>query len=335
MPLVSVCIPTYNYARFLGPAIESALSQTHAELEVVVLDDASTDHTPEVVERYAGDARLRHERHDHNIGLFANFNRCLEVAKGEYVKVLCADDWLHERSIEDALEALAREPAAGMATSPAWHADADGRVIGRVRAPFGTTPRAVPGTEAIRVHADWGNMAGMPSQVLLRREVIEEVGGFEPEFAPASDLHLWLKVLARHDLAWVPEPRCSLRLHSEHGHGYEYEADESGFLLWEDMARREPAGVDQRMLGRALRREARHHLLYVAHRLLSRDAPAARRLLDQMRRHVPLRRALPGFLARLPALALGQAGRLLAQRTGRLLLYDPAPRPGPRQEAHG
>ncbi len=332
MPLVSVCIPTYNYARFLPRAIESVLGQTHSDLELVVLDDLSTDDTPAVVERYAGDPRLRFERNARNLGLFGNFNHCFDVASGELVKVLCADDWLHPRSIEDGVKALASSPRAGMASSPGWHVDASDRVIGMVRPPFGATARSVPRDEAIRAHADWGNVAGMPSHVLLRRSVIEEVGRFEDSFAPASDVHLWLKVLARHELAWVPEPRCYLRLHDEHEHGYEYMADESSFLLWEDMARREPAAVDATMLRRALRREAHHHLLYVGACVLRADRRSAGRLLAALRRHVRLRSVLPGFLLSSPAILYRQALRVLARRTGRLVVYDPEPRPGARMD---
>jgi glycosyl transferase family 2 len=333
VPLVSVCVPTYNYARFLPRTIESVLAQTHRDLELVVLDDASTDDTPSVVARYAGEERLRYERYERNIGLFANFNRCLEVARGEYVKVLCADDWLDPLSLEEGLRALAADPRAGLATSPAWHVDAEGAVIGMVRAPFGTAPRTVPGREAIAAHADWGNVAGMPSHVLLRREAIAEVGGFEAEFAPASDMHLWLKVLARWDLAWIPEPRCHLRLHDEHGHTYAYEPNESGFLLWEDMARREPRVVDPPMLRRALQREAQHHLLYVGARALRGDLRTASRLLAAVRRHARLGAALSAFALAAPRTAYQQASRILARRTGRLVLYDPAPRVGPRAHA--
>jgi glycosyltransferase involved in cell wall biosynthesis len=329
VPLVSVCIPTYNYARFLPGAIESVLGQTLEDLELIVLDDASTDDTAAVAERYA-DERFRYVRHERNIGLFANFNRCLEVARGDFVKVLCADDWLHPRSLEDGLRALAADPRAGLATSPAWHADAGGEVIGMVRAPFGTAPRTVPGREAIAAHADWGNVAGMPSHVLLRREAIADAGGFEAEFAPASDMHLWLKVLARWDLAWIPEPRCSLRLHDEHGHDYAYEANESVFRLWEDMARRAPDAVDAAMLRRAAQREAQHHLLYVAAGALRGDVGTARRLLAETRRHARLPAALVTFVLSLPRTAYEQASRVFAQRTGRLVLYDPAPRAGPR-----
>ena len=329
MPLVSVCIPTYNYAGFIGRAIESLLAQTHEELELIVLDDCSTDDTEQVVAGF-DDERLEFRRNERNLGLFANFNRCFEVASGDYVKVLCADDWLHERNLQDCLEALSAAPNAAMATTPAWLADSQERVTGLLRAPFGAGG-VVSGRDAIRAHADWGNAAGMPSHVLLRAGIVNAVGNFEVEFAPASDVHLWLKVLARHDLAWVREPRCYVRIHEQHGHGYAYEPNESVFLLWEDMHRREPEAVDAAMLERALEREARHHLLYVSAYLLRGRVKAAGRLLAAVRRHVPLGRALGGFLLRLPRTALEQAGRIYARATRRLVMYDPAPRPGPRR----
>jgi len=330
MPLVSVCIPTYNYARFIGRAIESVLAQTHSDLELIVLDDASTDQTAAVIARYHGDERLSVQCYERNIGLFANFNRCLDAGRGEYVKVLCADDWLHPRSIEDALAAFSRSPSAGMAASSGWLVDARDRVIGLLRAPFGDEP-LVPRAQAIGAHADWGNAAGMPTHVLLRREAIAAVGGFEPEFAPASDVHLWLKVLSRYDLAWVPEPRCYLRIHDEHGHQWAYEPSESVFLLWEQMAHREPAVVDGAMLRRALQREARHHLLYVGAHLLHLRPRSATRLLRAVGRHVPLRSALPRFALALPRIVWEQGLRLLALGTGRMVMYDPTPRPGPRR----
>jgi hypothetical protein len=156
------------------------------------------------------------------------------------------------------------------------------------------------------------------------------VGGFEPEFAPASDVHLWLKLLARSELAWVPEPRCYLRLHAEHDHGYAYEAEQSVFLLWKDMARRAPDAVDARMLRRALEREGRHHLLYACAYLLRGDVRAARRLVGSIRPHAPLRSVLPRFLVSVPAVAYRQALRAVARRSGRAVVYDPEPRPGPR-----
>ncbi len=294
-----------------------------------MLDDASTDETQDVLARYAGDERFSVRRAEVNVGLFANFNRCLEVGRSDFVKVLCADDWLHPRSVEDALAALDRHPSAGMASSPSWLVDADDRVTGVRGAPFGPG-ELVASSAALRGHADWGNAAGMPTNVLLRRAVIDEVGGFDAQFAPAGDLHLWLKVLARHDLAWVSEPRCYTRIHGEHAHGYAYAPSEAEFRLWEDMHDREPAAVGGALLARALRREARHHLLYATVSLAQRRGASARGLVRATGRHLPIRAALASFAVHLPGLALGQALRVFAVRSGRLVLYDPAPRPGPR-----
>src|SRR4051812_45789746 len=84
---VSICIPTYNYAHYLGDAIRSACQQTYDELEVVVIDDASTDDTVALVEVLArSDARIRLVRTDRNLGLQANYTRCIELAKTDFVK---------------------------------------------------------------------------------------------------------------------------------------------------------------------------------------------------------------------------------------------------------
>ena len=80
MPAVSVCIPTYNYARFLGSAIESVIAQTFEDFELIVSDNASTDDTQAVIASY-DDPRIRAYRNDHNLGLFGNFSRCLELKK--------------------------------------------------------------------------------------------------------------------------------------------------------------------------------------------------------------------------------------------------------------
>lgn len=326
-PLVSVCIPTYNYGRLVARAVESALAQTYENVEVRLIDDASTDDTAALAERFAGDPRFRFHRNERNLGLFGNFNRCFELAEGRYVKILCADDWLHPRSVEDAVALLEAHPSAAMATSPGWLTDIEGRVTGLLGTPWRNGP-VVDGPSAIAAHADWGNAAGMPSHVLLRRSVIDEVGGFEAEFAPASDVHLWVKVLAHHDLAFCPEPRCYLRIHSEHTHRWAMGPSESVFRLWEDMARREPAVVRPELLRRATYREARHHLLYAVAGALAGRLRQAAAIVRQASPHVRWRSVLPRFLLDVPELAWGQAARIAALRRGRLVVYDPRPRGG-------
>ena len=91
---VSVCLPVYNGAPFVRQAVSSALAQTGVDLELLVIDNASTDSTVDIV-RELHDPRLRLLRNETNIGAGRNWSRCLTEARGDLVKILCADDWLY------------------------------------------------------------------------------------------------------------------------------------------------------------------------------------------------------------------------------------------------
>jgi glycosyltransferase involved in cell wall biosynthesis len=112
-PAVSIAIPTYNRVATLERAVRSALHQTHADLEVVVSDNASTDGTTELLARLgASDARLRAVRQDANHGMVANLNAAGALAHGDHVMLLSDDDWLAPRCVEATLGALRAHPGA-------------------------------------------------------------------------------------------------------------------------------------------------------------------------------------------------------------------------------
>ncbi|MGI8730950.1 MAG: glycosyltransferase family 2 protein [Solirubrobacteraceae bacterium] len=331
MPKVSVCIPTYNYAKFLAAAIDSVLAQTFEDFELIVSDNASTDETPAVLDRYAAQPALRVYRNERNLGLFANFNRCLELARGEYVKFLCADDWLDPRYLAEAVTVMDDHPEATLLTAPGWLVDEAGERWGYATGGFGRTA-VVPRAVAMGAQARYLNAIGMPSSVLMRRADAVGVGGFDAAYAPASDAHLWLRLLGRGDLGWLPAPRCHLRIHPSKEHDYGSDPAEAAFAIWEDLAADPSSGVTDELRRTALYAEAEAHLLYVVAHVLGGRADRARDLARVVRRHLPWRRVLPRFAARLPVLALGQAGRLFALRGARLVVYSPAPRIGPRLE---
>jgi glycosyltransferase involved in cell wall biosynthesis len=187
-PRVSVCIPTYDYARYLPAAIDSVLAQDYDDYELIVVDNASRDETPAVLARY-GD-RIRAYRNERNLGLFGNFARCLELARGELVKFLAADDWLHPAFLGEAVALMDRHPSAAIVSGPGFYVDEEGRVWG-----VGTTgvfdAGLVPGPVALRAQADLLNAIGMPSNTLLRRAAVDAAAGFDERFAPAADVHLW------------------------------------------------------------------------------------------------------------------------------------------------
>jgi hypothetical protein len=227
---------------------------------------------------------------------------------------------------------MERHPEIGLLSSAGFVVDEEGRTYGLATAEFGNGP-VVSAGEALGAQADFLNVIGMPSAVLLRRAAVEEAGGFDPRFAPASDVHLWLKLLCRHQLGWLPDPLCYLRVHRSKEHGFGPDPSESTFLSWEDVAGEPGSPVTPELLERARYAEAQQSLVYVAAHLASGRFRRARGILRLTSRHVRWRAVLPRFLWRLPGLVREQAARIVALRSGRMVIYGRRTRMGPRLRA--
>ncbi len=110
-PLVSICIPTFNRENFIWRAIESAIHQTYKNIEIVVVDNASTDNTREVVLKYAArDKRIKFFENATNIGSGNNYLKCAEYATGEYTQALGSDDWLSRNYVEEGMRRMSANP---------------------------------------------------------------------------------------------------------------------------------------------------------------------------------------------------------------------------------
>src|SRR5258708_7786796 len=106
---VSVCIPTYNSAKYVHDCIASVLGQTYQDIEIIVSDNASTDSTCDIVRSFS-DSRIRLHRLERNEGLPFNFNHVVSLACGKYVKLLCSDDFLEPTCLEKQIALLDRHP---------------------------------------------------------------------------------------------------------------------------------------------------------------------------------------------------------------------------------
>jgi len=112
MPKVSIGLPVYNGERFIAEALDSVLAQTFEDYELIILDNASTDQTPEICRTYlAKDRRIRYYRNDQNIGAARNFNLAFELSIGEYFKWLADDDICAPRYLERCVEILDKDPS--------------------------------------------------------------------------------------------------------------------------------------------------------------------------------------------------------------------------------
>ncbi|MDD5189286.1 MAG: glycosyltransferase [Methanoregula sp.] len=196
-PLVSICIPTYNRAGMVNRAIESALAQSYKHIEVLVVDNASDDDIESVIATYH-DPRLKFFKNDRNIGLFGNFNRCVELAKGEYVHILHSDDSLDSDFTQTCVKFLNANPTVVMTfTSVQAISDVEHVSIGSLKqdhvffAPEGFK-------EILKIR----NLVSCPS-VMIRKEIYKIVGLYSLEFPYSGDLYQWLKIAKRFDIAYV------------------------------------------------------------------------------------------------------------------------------------
>lgn len=179
--LVSVVIPTYNHAQFVGEAVDSVLAQTYRPIEVIVVDDGSTDSTADVLASYADKIQYIHQE---NRGLSAARNAGIARAKGEWIALLDADDLWSPDKIQLQIDAAARHP--------------EFTLIGGQDGHYGSFP-AVQGTTSIReftVRDFLTTTPFGPSAALIHRELIKVIGGFDEQLSPVADRDYWLRAAA-------------------------------------------------------------------------------------------------------------------------------------------
>ncbi|MGA3170992.1 MAG: glycosyltransferase [Chthoniobacteraceae bacterium] len=182
-PEVSVVIATYNYGRFLAGAIESALAQTHKPMEIIVVDDGSTDGTADVAARYAD--RIRYLRKP-NGGVSSARNAGIAAAHGELIALLDADDrWLPGKLKRQVAQFLA-DPKVGMVHTGSRIFDHD----------TGATLCEVSPPVELDFHGLMNCCAVSTPSTVIRREVFQSVGRFDETLEEAEDWDLWLRIAA-------------------------------------------------------------------------------------------------------------------------------------------
>jgi glycosyltransferase involved in cell wall biosynthesis len=202
-PLVSAVITTYNYARFLPGAIEGVLAQTYPNIEVVVVDDGSTDDTREVVGRYASRG-VRYVYQD-NRGPGPARNRGLQATSGSIIAFCDADDvWLPDK-IATQLAHLQRHPEIGLVTAHAYACDEALQPMSIVHAGRGDSEYVF---EELLVR----NIVLNPTCVLARRSAIESVGGFS-DVPRWEDWDTWLRVAKHFPVGFIDQPVAHVRRH--------------------------------------------------------------------------------------------------------------------------
>ncbi len=194
MPEVSVVIPTYNRKEMVQEAVESVLSQTYQDFELIVVDDGSEDGTGEVLREKFGERIIY--LYQKNQGVSRARNRGIELSRGKYIAFLDSDDLWLKKKLERQVQFMQQNPEAMICyTDEIW-----------IRRGVRVNPK-----KKHAKHSGWIYPQCLPlciispSSVLMRRELLEEVGGFDPEFPVCEDYDLWLRVALRYPIHLIPE----------------------------------------------------------------------------------------------------------------------------------
>ncbi len=207
-PLVTIAIPTFNRAdTYLAPALESALSQTYANIEIIVSDNCSTDHTESVVKGF-NDKRIRYVRQEKNIGGVNNSNYCLEQAKGVYFTQLHDDNLMDPDFIESCLKAVNYSHDVGIIRTGTRWIDAHGHVLKELP----NMGDGLPLDAFFRAYFS-GKAPMYLCSTLFNTARIRELGGFHSKHNLLEDVMADVKIGTRYGRRDIQDMKASFRIH--------------------------------------------------------------------------------------------------------------------------
>ena len=201
MPLVSVIIPSYNHEKFVRECIQSVFDQTFQDFEIIITDDASTDHTVKIIEQL-DDSRIKLFKHSTNRGVSVAVNNCIRHASGRYFAWLSTDDVWYPEKLEIQVRYLNEHPNVGVVFGKVDWIDESGNLITDPSFPYLNLFNVEN-----RTRAEWlrqffliGNCLSLPCS-LVRKECFEAVGLYNPAYAKIPDLDLWIRICFKYDIA--------------------------------------------------------------------------------------------------------------------------------------
>lgn len=198
-PLVSIVVPVFNQGQYLEEAVDSLLSQTYRNIEIIVLDDGSTDSTPQVLKRYTG--RVYWESHP-NMGQSRTLNKGWQMAKGEFLSYLSGDDSLLPEAVAASVDHLSRNPKTVLTYGDFNLIDPSSRFIRRVAAPEFDFNRMIT------------DVACFPGPgPLFRRSAFERAGFWDPRYRQMPDYEYWLRLGLEGEFGRIPRVLANFRVH--------------------------------------------------------------------------------------------------------------------------
>jgi glycosyltransferase involved in cell wall biosynthesis len=206
-PLVSVLLTSYNHERWLRECVESALTQTYPNMEVIAVDDGSSDSSREILRSY--EPKIRTLFNEENLGTYGSLNRALELSQGKYCAVLNSDDKWAPHKIERQVAEMEANPDHTLCHTFGAFVDDDGkRIEGEPMGfPF---PRMRSGSHLATLIA---NNCVIASAALFPRQIAVEIGGFNANLKILGDWDMWLRLAERGTVGFVEGELTYYRIH--------------------------------------------------------------------------------------------------------------------------
>jgi glycosyltransferase involved in cell wall biosynthesis len=208
VPLVSILIANYNYGRFVAKAIDSALAQTYSNIELIIVDDGSTDNSREVIENYGIRVKAIYQS---NSGQSAAFNMAFAASSGELICLLDSDDYFQPHKIERIVECYRQNPAASFVFHPVQRVDVDGKDL--------ATQELESCSRWLDYRRKTNKFAAPPTSGLtFRRAPLARLFPLPEELRILTDNYIKFVLLALYPGYYIAEPLAALRLHGSNAY---------------------------------------------------------------------------------------------------------------------
>lgn len=214
--LISVCIPVYNGESFIGETIQMILKQDYDNMEILISDNASTDNTVKEIIKIQ-DTRIRILMNNTNIGMGGNWNSLIKQAKGEYVIIVCADDFLLPGAIRAKAEVLDRNSDVNIVFSSSYVMNEKGRKIMK-RRPFRGNCK-LDGKKMQQELFIKRNFFAEPTNNMLRRSAMLYTGEFDEKLWYTIDWDYWIRILSEGNAYYIDKPYSGFRISSSSATG--------------------------------------------------------------------------------------------------------------------
>jgi glycosyltransferase involved in cell wall biosynthesis len=208
MEVVSICIPNYNYSRFIARCIESVLEQTYSNLEIIISDNCSTDDSDLVIQKFK-DKRIRYFRQSQNIEMMGNFDFCISQSQGTYILVLSSDDYIKPNIVEKCVSVLRSDSEIAFCHTAVETFNDKGRIVG-VTGAF--TRSYIRSGKSIISEYLQGKRACL-SATVFRRDCFERIGGWSKKYRYLGDIDIWFRMLLHWKVGYVGEILTGFRSH--------------------------------------------------------------------------------------------------------------------------